>query len=106
MKGMMTKKFSRSRKSWDTKDHSTQRIRSTKDQSTTYSSNGRLIAQDNPVTCAVYAKEKGLLDLPGWKCFKKLAKKNKKLVRALNQSKLKQFGCAPKFKFGFGVPRD
>jgi len=26
-----------------------------------------LIAADNPVTCAIYAKENGLLDLDGWK---------------------------------------
>jgi hypothetical protein len=32
------------------------------------------IAQDNPVTCALYTQEKGLLDLPGWKQFKKLAR--------------------------------
>jgi hypothetical protein len=32
-----------------------------------------IIAADNPVTCAIYAKEKGLLDKEGWKCFKKIA---------------------------------
>ena len=48
-----------------------------------------IIAQDDPVTCATYAKENGLLNTPGWKRFKKLAKRNKVLQRAINQSKLK-----------------
>jgi hypothetical protein len=31
-----------------------------------------IIAADDPVSCAIYAKEKGLLDKEGWKCFKKI----------------------------------
>ncbi|KAL7562901.1 hypothetical protein ACA910_000274 [Epithemia clementina (nom. ined.)] len=33
-----------------------------------------MIASDDPVTCAVYAKKHDLLELPGWKMFKHLAK--------------------------------
>ena len=33
-----------------------------------------LIAKDDPVTCAIYAKDKALLDKPGWKHFKSIAK--------------------------------
>jgi hypothetical protein len=29
-----------------------------------------IIAVDDPVTCAIYARENGLLDQPGWKRFK------------------------------------
>ena len=29
-----------------------------------------IIAADDPVTCAIYAKENGLRDLDGWKWFK------------------------------------
>ena len=29
-----------------------------------------VIAADDPVTCAIYAKDKGLLDEPGWRRFK------------------------------------
>ena len=29
-----------------------------------------LIAADDPVTCAIYAKDNDLLSLPGWKRFK------------------------------------
>ena len=25
------------------------------------------IAKDDPMTCAIYSKENGLLDMPGWK---------------------------------------
>ena len=34
-----------------------------------------MMAADDPVSCAIYAKEKGLLDRPGWKQFKKIAKR-------------------------------
>ena len=34
-----------------------------------------VIAADDPVTCAIYAKEKGLLDEPGWRRFKSIAKR-------------------------------
>jgi hypothetical protein len=38
----------------------------------------RLIAADNPVMCAIYARDNNLLDLPGWKRFKGLAKRQRK----------------------------
>ena len=38
-----------------------------------------VIAKDAPVVCAIYAKEKGLLDTVGWKQFNLLAKCQKKL---------------------------
>ena len=42
-----------------------------------------IIAANNPVTCAIYAKENVLLDTPGWKQFKRLAKRAKKTLRAV-----------------------
>ena len=66
----------------------------------------QLIAADDPVTCAIYAKEKGLLDTPGWKRFGKIAKRQKKLLRLTNQAKLRSFRHAPKYMYGFEVPRD
>jgi hypothetical protein len=36
-----------------------------------------IIAADDPVTCAICAKEKGLLDKEGWKCFKRIANQEK-----------------------------
>ena len=44
-----------------------------------------LIAADDPVTCAVYAKKHGLLNLPGWKRFKHLAKSQKSLPNQSHQ---------------------
>ena len=49
-----------------------------------------VIAADDPVTCAAYAKEKDLLALEGWHRFRSLAKKDKGLTRAIKQSKIRQ----------------
>ena len=64
-----------------------------------------LIATDDPVTCALYAQEKGLLNEPGWKHFSRLAKRQKKLLRMVNQAKLRSYRRAPKYKFGYEVPQ-
>ena len=66
----------------------------------------QLIAADDPVTCAIYAKENNLLDLPGWKRFKSIAKRQKKFTRMVNQAKLRSYHTAPCYKYGFEVPRD
>ena len=63
------------------------------------------IAKDDPVTCAIYAKEKGLLDTPGWKQFKSIAKCQKKFTRMVNQAKLQTFNNTPKLKSGFEFPQ-
>jgi hypothetical protein len=47
-----------------------------------------VIAGDDPITCAIYARENDLLDKPGWKRFRKLARRQKKLFRMANQAKL------------------
>ena len=65
-----------------------------------------VFAADDPVSCALYAKEKGLLDTPGWKRFKKIAKRDKKLVRMVRQARLKSIRRAPIYQFGFRVPRN
>ena len=65
-----------------------------------------LIKKCDPVTLAIYAKEKGLLSTDGWKGFRRLAKRHKVVTRLLNQAKLKSFRTAPRYKFGFLVPRD
>jgi hypothetical protein len=49
-----------------------------------------IIARDDPITCAVYAKEKGLLDEPGWKHLKRYVKTQKKVVWSIKQAKLRQ----------------
>ena len=44
-----------------------------------------IIAVDDPVTCAAYAKESDLLALEGWHRFRSLAKKDIVLARAIKQ---------------------
>ncbi len=39
-----------------------------------------VIIKDDPVTVALYAKDKGLLDTEGWKRVKNIAKRHKKLI--------------------------
>ena len=61
--------------------------------------------KDDPVTCAIYARENGLLDTPGWKQFKKIAKRKNVFTRMVIQAKLRSFNTAPRYKNGFEVPR-
>jgi len=63
-----------------------------------------VIAADDPVTCAIYAKENNLLEQEGWKQFKGIAKHEKKLLRMVNQAKLHSYRTAPKYKYGYEVP--
>jgi hypothetical protein len=65
-----------------------------------------IIAADDPVSCAIYAKSKDLLDKDGWKRLKGIAKRQKKFFRMANQAKLRSFRTAPKHKYGFEVPRN
>ena len=65
-----------------------------------------VIAADDPVSCAIYARDNGLLDTPGWKRFKKIAKNQKVFFRQVNQAKLRSFHTAPRFKYGFEIPKD
>jgi len=65
-----------------------------------------IIATDDPVTCTIYAKENGLLDLDGWKQFKGIAKHDKKFLRMVNQAKLRSYCMAPCYKYGYEVPWD
>ena len=60
-----------------------------------------VIAADDPITCAAYAKEKNLNNLDGWKRFRHLIKKEKQLTRAIKQSKIRQVRHAKKYMFGF-----
>jgi Reverse transcriptase (RNA-dependent DNA polymerase) len=64
-----------------------------------------MIAKDDPVTCTEYAIRNGLLDTPGWKRFKSIAKKEKTIKRMVNQAKLRSYRREPFWKFGFLVPR-
>ena len=65
-----------------------------------------VIAADDPITCAAYAKEKNLYNLDGWKRFKHLIKKEKQLTRAITQYKIRQVRHSKKYMFGFLIPRN
>ena len=65
-----------------------------------------IIASDDPVTCAAYAKENDLLALEGWCRFRNLAKKDKVLARAINQSKIRQVRRSETYMFGYLIPRN
>jgi hypothetical protein len=65
-----------------------------------------IFGKDDPVTCAVYAHEHGLLEEEGWKWFKGIAKREKKMLRMVNQSRIKGTRNAPRYKFGYRIPRN
>eukprot|EP00977_Amphora_coffeiformis_P011219 scaffold2692_cov115-Amphora_coffeaeformis.AAC.2 len=65
-----------------------------------------MIMATDPVTLAVYAKEHGLLETPGWKKLKKYARHAKKLMRMVNQNKRAQRFNTVTYKFGVRLPRN
>ena len=65
-----------------------------------------IIACDDPVTCAAYAKENDLLALEGWHRFRNLAKKDKGLSRAIKQSKIREVRRSQTYMFGYLIPRN
>ncbi len=65
-----------------------------------------VIAADDHVTCSIYAREHNLLEKPGWKRFKTIAKRQKKLLRMANQDKLRSFCTAPCYKYEYEIPQD
>jgi hypothetical protein len=64
-----------------------------------------VVAADDPVTCAIYARDNDLLNRPGWKRFKQIAKREKVFTGMVNQAKLRSYNTAPRNKYGFEVPR-
>ena len=66
-----------------------------------------LLNLDNhKVDLAIYAYDNGLLELPGWKQYKKLVKQKKKLDWMVKQAKLRSFKNSPKYMFGIRVPNN
>ena len=65
-----------------------------------------LISNDDPITCAVYAKKHDLLDTTGWKHLKRYAKTSKRLIRAVKQSRICQVRASARYQHGFQVPKD
>ena len=65
-----------------------------------------LVAKDDPVSLAHYAKEHDLLETPGWKFLRRIARRAKKLQRMLNQTRRQSKNNAVRYKFGVRVPRN
>ena len=65
-----------------------------------------LISKDDPITCAVYAKQHDLFDTTGWKHLKRYAKTSKRLIRAVKQSRIRQVRASARYQHGFQVPKD
>ena len=65
-----------------------------------------IIAADDPVTCAAYAKEHDLLAVEGWCRFRNLAKKDEVLGRAIKQSEIRQVRRSQTYMFVYLIPRN
>ena len=65
-----------------------------------------IIAQDDPVTCTAYAKQHNLVHLPKWNKLKHIAKYQKTLTRAINQTEIRQVRRSATYQFGYLIPRD
>ena len=63
------------------------------------------LAEDIPVDLAIYANKFDLLELEGWKRFKRIANRDKHLRRLVKQAKLQSFRVSPKYKYGFSILR-
>ena len=63
-----------------------------------------IIGADDPVTSANYARHNNLLDEPGWARFKRLVKREKKLIRLGKQAKLRSCRTSPRCKFRCKLP--
>jgi hypothetical protein len=54
----------------------------------------------------IYARDNDLPHLPGWKQFKAISKREKKLIRMANQAKIKSYNSTPRYKYGYEIPRN
>ena len=65
-----------------------------------------VMAKEDPLTCALYAKDHDLLDTPGWKSLKRIASREVKFSRMVKQAQLNQARHGPTYKFGILVPKN
>ena len=65
-----------------------------------------IIALDDPVMCAAYTKKHNLLHLPEWNMLKHIAKHQKPLTRAINQTMIRQVRRSATYQFGYVIPSD
>ena len=65
-----------------------------------------VIAADDPVTYAAYAKQHDLLAVEGWHRLRNLAKKDKVLTWAIKQSKIRQVRRSQTYMFGYLITKN
>jgi hypothetical protein len=63
-----------------------------------------VMAKADPITCAKYAQDHNLLDLPGWKSLKRIASRTVLFARMQRQYKLERERNGPCYKFGVLLP--
>ncbi len=65
------------------------------------------IGKEDPISCATYAKEHGLLlNTPGWKFLKLVLNTKETIERTVLATLLKSFRHCPVYMFGVRVPRN
>jgi hypothetical protein len=65
-----------------------------------------VMAKEDPITCAKYAKDNDLLDKSGWKSLQRIASRTVKFARMCWQAKLHTERRGPTYKFGILPPTD
>jgi hypothetical protein len=63
-----------------------------------------IISADDPVSCALSAKKNGLINMPGWKWFKRFVDNEKMIETIINRAKMLTYELNTKFKYGFMEP--
>ena len=64
-----------------------------------------IIGKDDPASCAKYGLENNLLDEVGWKRYKRLSRRTKKMERMIKQANFASNRSGPLYMFGVRVPR-
>ena len=63
-----------------------------------------IIGKDDPASCAKYGLEHNLLEAVGWKRFKRLSRRTKKMERMIKQANFASNRSGPLYMFGVRVP--
>ena len=64
------------------------------------------IVANDLVSCAAYGRDYYLINLPGWKRFKALSKRQKKIFLPYDQAKLCSYRMTPRNQFRYEAPRN
>ena len=66
----------------------------------------KVLKEDDKITLASYARERGLLDEPGWKWARRFTKNPKKFIRMAKIFASQTRNHGTKYKYGIKVPKD